>query len=108
MNKVTKQLNINNIEKQIFWGVFTLLLLLGTSYVFFVNKTILNIVERESFEEKIITLNSQISELEFDYIALKNNITIDYAHSVGFHNVDSVKFASRKLAGQGLSLLGER
>ena len=107
MNKTTKQLNINDIEKKIFWGVFALLFLLGTSYAFFVNKTILNIVERESLEEEVATLNSQISELEFDCIALKNNITIDYAHSVGFSNANNVKFASRKLAGQGLSLRGE-
>ncbi|MBU1557556.1 hypothetical protein KKC45_01185, partial [Patescibacteria group bacterium] len=90
--------------KKIFWIVVVLLFLLAMSYAFFVNKTILNIVERENLEEKIVVLNSQISELESDCMTLKNNITIDYAYLSGFYDVNNIKFASRKLPSQGISL----
>lgn len=104
MNKISKQLNINCLERKVFWSLAVLLVFSSIMYAYLVNQTILNIVERENLEGDIITLNSNISELEFDYISLKNDINLDYAHSIGFVNVGKVKFASRKLPGQTLTL----
>ena len=76
MNKLKKQLNISNLEKRVFWGLVVTLVSFAVFYAYFVNQTILNIVERENIEEEIVMLNSKISELEFDYIALKNKIYV--------------------------------
>lgn len=108
MNKIITQLNnISHLDRKIFWGLFSCLLFFVISYAYLVNQTILNIVERENVEESIITLSSDISEMEFEYISLKNDINLAYAHSIGFVDVVNVKFASRRLAGQSLSLRSE-
>ena len=104
MKTIAKQPNINYIERKIFWGLFALLVIFAVSYGYFVNQTILNIVARENIEEKTMTLNSEISEMEFDYIALKNDVNIDYAYSIGFVDVENVKFASRRLPVTALSV----
>ena len=102
-NKIEK-LNINNLKKKLFWFLTVSLFFSIIFYTYLVNQTVLNIVERENIQDEITTLNSKISELEFRYIALKNNINLEYAHSLGFVNVKNVKFASRKLSGNGLSI----
>lgn len=104
---INKKLNINSVERKTFWVLFITLIILSGSYGYLVNKTILNIVDRESIEENIITLNSKISESEFEYIALKNQVNIDYAYSLGFDDAKNMKFASRKLPSQSLSLRNE-
>ncbi len=104
MKTKTLKINTKNIEQKLVWGVFGLLVFSAISYVYFVNQTILNIVARENLEADIVVMNSEISELEFEYIAQKNKITLNYAYSLGYEDADNVKFASRKLAGQGLSL----
>jgi len=104
MNKLKKHLNTNQIEKKLFWFFSVALFSSFFFYAYFVNQTILNIVERENFEEEIAVLNSEISELEANYLDLKNKITLDYAHSLGFSDAKNIKFASNKLYSQGLSL----
>lgn len=104
---INKKLNINSVERKMFWFLFVALMILSGSYGYLVNKTILNIVDRETIEENIIALNSKISESEFEYIALKNQVNIDYAYSVGFNDAKNMKFASRKLPSQSLSLVSE-
>ena len=104
MEKILKQLNTSYWEKKIFWFLIVFLLFSIVAYVYFVNQTVLNIVKREKIENQIMSLNSRIGELEFKYISLKNNISLDYAYSIGFVDVKDVKFASRKLSNQGISL----
>jgi len=108
MKTKTLKINTKNIEQKLIWGVFGLLLFFSISYVYFINQTILNIVARENLEGDIVALNSEISEMEFEYIAQKNKITLSYAYSVGFKDANNVKFASRKLVGQGLSLRSDQ
>ena len=104
---ISKQLNINYLERKLFWFFAGLLLFSIIFYAYLVNQTILNIVERENIQENIIALSSEVSGLEFDYISLKNEINFDYAYSIGFVKVENVKFASRRLSGQSVSLRDE-
>ena len=103
-----KKLNLVNLNQKIFWSLGAFLLFSSILYVYFVNQTILNIVARENLEGDIVALNSEISEMEFEYISQKNAITLVYAYSLGFKDANNVKFASRKLAGQGLSLRSDQ
>ncbi|MBU4480444.1 hypothetical protein KKG48_03325 [Patescibacteria group bacterium] len=105
MEKITKTINnISYFERKLFWVFLAFLVSFAILYGYFVNQTILNIVERKGMEDKIVVLESEISEFEFDYITLKNNTNLDYAYSVGFKNVSDIKFASRRLPSQGLSV----
>tara|TARA_Y100001935_G_scaffold235865_1_gene220111 strand:+ start:535 stop:852 length:318 start_codon:yes stop_codon:yes gene_type:complete len=68
------------------------------SYIYLVNRTVLNVVAREEIEETLSNLHGDVSELEFSYITLKNSITMHYALEQGFQEVDekeNVFFASR-------------
>ena len=104
MNKIAEKMNINQLEKKIFWFLAGVIGISSMLYVYLVNQTILNIVMRENVESEMVDLESKISELEFEYITLKNDINIDYAYSIGFVDVEKVKFASRKLSTQSLSV----
>lgn len=58
--------------------------LLIASYVGLVYKTVMNVVAKEKIELKIASLNSELSEKEFEYIGKKGAITVDLATSLGF------------------------
>ncbi|AKM84178.1 TPA: hypothetical protein DCZ46_04115 [Candidatus Campbellbacteria bacterium] len=107
MNKIIGKINRGYFEKTIFWSLVVPTVILSIFYAYFVKQTIINIVERENFEDEIVVLNSEIGKLEFDYIALKNEVNIDYAHSIGFVNVREMKFASRAIPTKNLSLVRE-
>ncbi len=104
MNEVVKKINVVQLERNFFWGLLITLIFSVILYSFFVNQIVLNIVERENLENDIVALSSKISGFEFNYIALKNDIDIDYAHSIGFVDVKNVKFASRRLPTTALSI----
>lgn len=104
MTQIIEKFNTDHFKKKLFWILVVSLFFSVIFYAYLVNQTVLNIVERENIQDEITTLNSRISELEFKYIALKNNINLEYAHSLGFINAKNVKFASRKLSGDGLSI----
>lgn len=99
-----RQLNISQFEKKIFWTILSLFIIFSAYYAYLVNQTIFNIVARENAENESVTLNSKISEDEFKYISLKNDVNLDYAYSVGFSNVKNIAFASRKLPNQNLTV----
>jgi len=82
-------------EKILVWLLAITIVSSFILYVFFVNGAVLNVVAREELESNFADLNSKVSELEFQYISLKNSITIDYAYERGFYQVDQVAFAER-------------
>ena len=67
-----------------------------------------NVLVRQEIEEKIATLSSAMSGLEFDYITRKENIDIEYAYALGFTDINKKQFVTRKsLLSQGLSINDE-
>lgn len=85
--------DIGNKEKKIFWSLFSIFLFLLISYGIEINNTILNAVSKQKMEKEMISLNSDINSMEFEYIKAKNKITLDYANSMGFVSVSNDKFA---------------
>jgi hypothetical protein len=98
---------INNIEyreKKIFWTLFSIFLFLLVSYGIEINNTIMNAVSKQNMEKEMISLNTDINSMEFDYINAKNKITLDYAHSLGYVSISNDKFASISTNYNSLSL----
>ncbi len=81
--------------KLLFFVLSAMLLSIFALYFYFVNKTIMNVVARESIQRNIASLSGGIGELEFKYISLKNNVTLDLAHAQGFQDVSGTKFLAR-------------
>jgi len=80
-------------EKMIFWNLFFVFVLLLLSYGFLINKTILNAVAKQDLQRQISSLNSNVDSLEFTYLSMENNITVDLALSKGFVSVPENTFA---------------
>ncbi len=54
-----------NKERKIFWTLIAVVVALVSLYIYFVNQTVLNIVERSTMERQMTALNGQIGNLEF-------------------------------------------
>lgn len=97
---------INNINrKSIFWVLLSLLLLLLGLYLYFVTQTIINTATYEKVEKSIAVLDSNLSELEAESIALKRKVDLDLVEKLGYKEVANVKFIDRNLINQTLSLV---
>ncbi|MDD5068026.1 MAG: hypothetical protein PHS53_01065 [Candidatus Pacebacteria bacterium] len=94
----------NHYQKLFFWGAFLLLVVSVCSYVYFLNGTIRNVVERQKAETRIASIRGAVGELESRYIVLKDSITLDLASSLGFQTVQNPVFISRTALSKALSV----
>jgi hypothetical protein len=83
--------------KIVFWSTLGVFVISALLYVYFLNATILHIVERKSAERSIADTNIAISELEYEYLALSSTVTLEYAHSLGFVEAEDTLFARRDI-----------
>lgn len=58
-------------------------------YIYLINGTVMNVVERNSAELSIADISSDISELESNYLNLENSIDVALANSLGFKEIKS-------------------
>ena len=80
-------------EKKIFWILFSLFAFFIISYGFLLNGTMMNAVSKQSMEKQMVSLGSEVNSLEFQYLNIKNSVSMDMALSKGFVLVTSDKFA---------------
>lgn len=93
---VEKVLQINNKEKYAFWTLIGILFLCAGFYIYFVNATIRNVVVRGNLENKSAQLTLAIGRKEFQYINMRSTITLPMAYSLGFKDVATKTFISKK------------
>ena len=99
---------IHGIERQFILGFLVFLVALLSLYVYFVGKSIVNVVVREEVEFQIAEVNSGLSELELDYITKKDSINILLAQERGFKSVSNKTFINRgTLVGRSLTQRNE-
>lgn len=87
---------INTLEKKLVLGLFFSVFLMFLIYGYFVNATIVNIVERKVTEERAGELIAEIGNLESEYGSLRRRITYNYAYSLGFKQPEKQIFALYK------------
>ena len=92
---VEKVLQLNR-EKTIFWTLFGVLLLSVGFYMYFINTTVHNIVIRQDLENEASKLTLTIGSEEFQYITLRNGVTLSLAYSLGFKDASVKTYISRK------------
>lgn len=90
----TQVLQLNS-KKISFWLIFAACFACFIAYVYFINLTIANVVERKSIVYNLSTLSSEISEMEAEYLQLGKDITPELAFSIGFYEASDVDFVSR-------------
>jgi hypothetical protein len=90
---ITYQLQAH--KQALFWMFAALVVTLFGLYIYFINATVFNVVTREKLETHIADLNTHVSEIEIENIALKNSITLDRATALGFTESRDTIFVSR-------------
>jgi C4-dicarboxylate transporter len=86
-----KILQFNN-EKNLFWTLSFIIGLCGIFYIYCIISIIHNVVARQESANQVANLLTDIGSKEFDFINLKNNITLSYAESHGFAEVKEKTF----------------
>lgn len=99
-----KILNIENPKKKILRYSILFIVIFSCSYLYSMNRTIVNVVERQNDEKQITLINSRIGDLEAYYFSLKNGIDYGYALSKGFVKVSNEKYIFTKTFNKNLSV----
>jgi len=91
-------------EKKIFRVLFSVFVFFIMSYGFLLNSTMMNAVSKQTMEKEMVSLGSEVNSLEFQYLNIKNSITLSLAQSKGFVSISSDKFAVIDPTQKNLSL----
>lgn len=78
-----------------FWVLVAISILSLGVYVYAINTIARNVASRQNLERQLVKTSAGLDALEFAYIELKNNITIELAHDYGFQEVRSPLYVSR-------------
>ncbi len=93
MNRI-KTISYDN-RVYFFWTMVTVSFLSLFIYIYAVNATARNIVTRQGLEKQIASASANLNSLEFAYIELKNDVTIELAYLYGFKEVKNPLYVSR-------------
>lgn len=88
----TKTLDLNNIERKIFWVLTSLLVLVLSFYLYSVMALALAVGDRNNTNAEAHELATSVGVLEAEYLAQANIVTLAYAKELGFQEV-SAKYA---------------
>ncbi len=83
---------------KVFWSLCILSLASIILYIYAINTTARHIASRQIIERELIELNHSVQALEFSYIKLTNNVTLENAYERGFKEEKSPLFVSRTKA----------
>lgn len=78
-----------------FWFMVGLSAISVLAYIYAVSATAHHLAIRGNLESEVSQIAGRLSTLEFASIALRNNITLDVAHSYGFKEVSQPLYVSR-------------
>ena len=90
----TKTITYDN-RARLFWIMAIISVLSLFVYVYGINATARSIVIRQDLEKQVNTVSTDLDSLEFTYIKLKNDITMDLAYHYGLKEVKNPLYISR-------------
>ena len=82
-------LNLIISRQRLFWRVSIVTGALILAYIYLAQSVVFNVVSRQNVLEKSAKLQTQVVALETEYLALSNQVTVDLAHQLGFHDAAS-------------------
>jgi hypothetical protein len=99
----TQTLDLNNIERKIFWTFAALLGATMGFYLYSVASLTIAVVDRDHMSATAHELAAKAADTEREYLAQSNSITLAYAQSLGFQEVPA-KFAGTESSVSKLSI----
>jgi len=94
-NKYKKILESYTREKIAFYILLGTFLILGTIYGMFQNQIMVNISSVSKINNDIAFMNSDVGEMEFDYMNYKNTLTLEYAKNIGFTEAKKISYITK-------------
>lgn len=82
-------------RKQVFYTLLTTLLVVGATYGYLLNQTVVQIVEHKAIAAKVAHLSTQVGELEHQYLAAQDSITLEHAKTLGFREITDPTYIAR-------------
>lgn len=82
-------------RERAFWFLVSASLLSLIIYIYAINAAAHHIAVRQNLEKQVAETSARIGSLEFNVIALKNNVTLEVARSYGFEEVKAPLYVSR-------------
>lgn len=73
-------------------------------YFYLVASTIFNVAGRANVENELRIVKSSLSEIELEYLASGNSISLDLARSLGYQEANNAVFVSENTVAKGLTL----
>ena len=86
---------VNAIEMRIIYLAFIVLGVLAVAYVYFVASAIITTVVYKEVRSEIVLLNTQIADMEAEFLKTKNTFTYAFAQEKGFVTITDKKFITR-------------
>jgi len=80
---------------RLFWGLVAISIISLSVYIYAVNAIARNIAIKQDYEREMARISSDFNSLEFAYIELRNNVTMELAYQQGFQEVKSPLYVSR-------------
>lgn len=85
----TKTLDLNNIERKLFWILVLLIVICLSMYLYSVTSLTMNGVTRDRTIGSAREISNMAGDLEQEYLGLQKNITLASAENLGFHEVSA-------------------
>jgi Golgi nucleoside diphosphatase len=83
----TKTLDFDNITQKLFWFFFSMVILLIVTYLYATFSLTVSVVERNEMAQVAYDLEEKVGKLEIEYMRIQNSVTLGYAKSLGFTEV---------------------
>ena len=80
---------------KIFFALVTVLAVAFATYIYAINAAARNIASSQAIETEVNNMSRDLDSLEFAYIEMRNNVTIDTAYEKGYKEERSPLFVSR-------------
>ena len=90
-----KSVTVSNLDQKIFWVLVSLVVCMLAVYVYFVQSTIVSVVERKTAETEIRDSQSKIGELEAELNSLARGVDSNFASEMGYREISKIDYVSR-------------
>ncbi len=74
-------------HKKTFYILASMAMMFVAGYGYFLMQTVWNVVERQDMTRAISRMSSEVAELEATYMNTTSDLTLEYAHTLGFSEV---------------------
>ena len=99
----TTIINNQNLERKVFWLVFSVFSALFAYYGYLTFRVVFNIMARTNMDNYSKVLVSEIGRLEIERLALGKGINMDYSKKLGFKEPEKIYFATPSSGASSLS-----